>query len=86
MTSIPKVGESLNPAPLEHMEDNLISLSLLSLLCDVRKALQFMITNEELYLNDIGLTQVNSHKDGIPTGVIEQLRLMEEDLSLGQVG
>lgn len=45
-----------------------------------------MITNRELDLNETNLTQVNLYEDGIPTDAPKQLRLMDENLSLNQVG
>ncbi len=60
-----EIGESSTPATLENREDKQISLSLLSLPCDVEEALQQLIFNGELDLNEIDLTRVTQHEDGI---------------------
>lgn len=53
---VPKISESSTPATSKNREDNLISLSLLSLPCDVKEALQQLISNGELDVNEIDLT------------------------------
>lgn len=71
LPSVPEIGEGSIPATSENREDKQISLSLLSLPYDVREALQQLIFNEELDLNEIDLTQVSQHKDGIPASTPE---------------
>lgn len=82
LSSIPETGEGSSPAASENKEDKQISLSLLSLPCDVREALQQLIFNGELDLNEIDLAQISQHEDGIPTSTPEQPSFIDEGSNL----
>lgn len=71
LSSVPETGEGSTPTVSENKEDKHISLNLLSLPCDVREVLQQLIFNGELDLNEIDLTQVSQHEDGIPASTPE---------------
>lgn len=71
--SIPKVGECSTPNTLEHREDNLTPLSLLSLPGDIREALQSVIVSKELDLDEIDPDQVIMPKTWILVDPIEQI-------------
>lgn len=86
LLSVPVTGEGSTPAASENREDKQISLSLLSLLCDVREALQQLIFNGELDLKEIDLTQVSQHEDEIPVNTPKQPSFIDEGSTLDQVG
>lgn len=64
---VPKIGECSTPNISEHREDNPTSLSLLSLLGDVREALQSVIASGELNLDEIDPDQVIMPESWVPS-------------------
>lgn len=70
--SIPEVRECPAPNTLEHMEDNLTPLSLLSFPDNIRKALQSVISSGELDLDEIDPDQVIMLETWIPVDAVEQ--------------
>lgn len=73
--SVLKVGECSVPYTSEYREDNLAPISLLSLLGDVKKVLQSVITSGELDLDELNPDKVNMPETWVPVDAIEQIGL-----------
>lgn len=71
--SVPEVGECSTPSTLEHREDNLALISLLSLLGDVKEALQLVIVSGELDLDELDPNQVNMPGTWVPVDAVKQI-------------
>lgn len=72
--SIPEVRESSTPNTLEHKEDNIAPLSLLSLPGEIMEALQPVIVSRELNLDELDPDQVNIPETWVPIDVKEQIK------------